>query len=226
MLEMMIEREIQRQNQVSNSLKHLTWYNKDHNVCSIHKEKRYWCAKKAFDLVTKDMFVADFGCLDGSVTYALSKLCKRAYGFDLPEVIEKGLYEPAENLRYFGVDLDEGFYVPDISDPYNTLTQRGRYDMILAMDIVEHLYNDLDFLKNCAKYLSPDGIILISTPLSPTGEVSQHPSRQSHFREYTKWQLSMLVNDAGIVINDYYIEVEPGQPIETIHLLGRKHDNN
>ncbi len=209
-----ISPEKQRFNQVCNSLRHLGWYTKEgNNVYKIHSMKNYWSAMRALKHVNRKMVVGDFGCLDGSMAYHLSKLAKAAYGFDLPQVIEKMMYTQEDNLHYVGIDLDVAFPVP----------REGRFDMILAMDILEHLNRDILFLMRCMEYLSPGGLIIIATPLSPVeGQVSQDSGRQSHFREYTKWQLSVLLAEIRIDILEHYTEVEEGQTIETTHILGRK----
>jgi 2-polyprenyl-3-methyl-5-hydroxy-6-metoxy-1,4-benzoquinol methylase len=142
-----------------------------------------------------DSRVGEFGCLDGSVSFAIADYCKHVYSYDLPEVIEKCKYG-ASNITYHGIDLDNIF--PSLV--------HGKYDLIIAMDVVEHLQNDIAFLVACVHNMYMNSRIIISAPISEDGRVHQDPSRQTHFREYSEVQFGEILENAGIKIIDYLIE--------------------
>jgi 2-polyprenyl-3-methyl-5-hydroxy-6-metoxy-1,4-benzoquinol methylase len=52
------------------------------------------------------------------------------------------------------IDLNEGFD--------NKLT--GKFDLIVAIEIIEHLYNPRHFIRNCLNLLNQQGYLLITSP--------------------------------------------------------------
>jgi 2-polyprenyl-3-methyl-5-hydroxy-6-metoxy-1,4-benzoquinol methylase len=204
-----ITRREQRKNQLSNSLRHLRGYTKEFNIYTLHQKQQVWATLKAFEIVTEDIVVADFGCLDGSVAYEMSKRCRHSYGFDLPQVINQCMYLEDEKLTYLGVDLDKIF-------PVRTA---GHYDLILAIDVIEHLCDPENFLRRCTESMYEYSQIIISTPLSEIpGMINQDPSRQTHFREYTLAELTEVLYKSGIQIEDSFLDPEENQ----MNILGRK----
>jgi 2-polyprenyl-3-methyl-5-hydroxy-6-metoxy-1,4-benzoquinol methylase len=137
--------------------------------------------------------VGDFGCLDGSVAFNIADYCKHVYAYDLPEVIGKCKYS-ANNITYHGIDLDKVF--PSLIN--------GHYDLIIAMDVIEHLQYDISFLVACVQNMYIGSKIIISVPISEDGTVNQDPARRTHFREYREMEFRVLLDDAGIYIIDIH----------------------
>ncbi len=205
-----ITRDQQRKNQLENSARHICGYNKEYNVYGLNKNKEVLV--DIMGAITRDMVVADMGCLDGSIAFEISQKCEHVYAFDLPEVIDKCIYDDSDTLTYIGIDFDKIFTVP----------REGRYNLILAMDVIEHLFYDKDFLVNCQESLAREGAgrMVISTPLAlAKGTVNQDPKRQSHFREYTMQEILQLLDFANINIVDCAIEKEGEQNM--IYIVGR-----
>ena len=51
----------------------------------------------------------------------------------------------------------------DLNDDFdNKLT--GKFDLIAAIEIIEHLYNPRHFIRNCLNLLNPQGYLLITSP--------------------------------------------------------------
>jgi len=201
----MLEIKTQRENQITNSLRHCGYYGIGHSLYDLNFNQSNWALQQIPNSIKSGSVVAEFGCLDGSVAFNIADYCKHVYAYDLPEVIEKCKYG-ASNLTYQGIDLDKIF--PSLIT--------GHYDLIIAMDVIEHLYNDRDFLIACVQNLYMDGKIIISVPISEDGTINQDPARQTHFREYTQWQFRSLLDDAGIYIIDIH-----KQP-DMIYIVGGK----
>jgi SAM-dependent methyltransferase len=203
----MISQETQRENQIANSKRHISWYNEVHNVHNLHKAQCNWGLKKAYEYIEKSHIVGEFGCLDGSVGYYLWKLCRDYFAYDLPQVIEQVMFKRMCPVTYVGVDLDRIFPIP-VFKPY---------DLILALDVIEHLYNDEDFLGNCHTHLSNHGKIIVSTPIAKApGTVNQEPSRQTHFREYG-------VSEFYNMFNKYFIVLETHADDEMMYVVGGRY---
>jgi 2-polyprenyl-3-methyl-5-hydroxy-6-metoxy-1,4-benzoquinol methylase len=66
-------------------------------------------------------------------------------------------------------DLDQSLMLQDARDIYNKdLNQdfifEKKYDLILAVEIIEHLENPFHFIANLKRNLKSDGVIIITTP--------------------------------------------------------------
>ncbi|MBN2331870.1 MAG: class I SAM-dependent methyltransferase [Deltaproteobacteria bacterium] len=75
------------------------------------------------------------------------------------------------NVQAFGVDIDDegieilrqqGFHVQTAD--VVTMSLEQRFDTIIAGEIIEHLDNPGQFLRNMGRHLTPTGTLIISTP--------------------------------------------------------------
>lgn len=73
-----------------------------------------------------------------------------------------------------------------------------KYDVILAMDVLEHLEDDLLHLQTWLKYLKKDGVILITVPAFEC-LWSYHDELLLHKRRYTKRSLKKLTSAANLI---------------------------
>lgn len=120
--------------------------------------------------------VLDVGCLDGSVSMLLKKWSCDVVACDLPELAQK-TRELRPELVVIDVDLNKSF-------------PEGKYDVIFASGIVEHLYNDFFFLCNCCAALEPGGVFIVSG----VGFDDWYPM---HLRIYPERQFRTLLTMAG-----------------------------
>lgn len=74
--------------------------------------------------------------------------------------IEINDLEPQRRLKQFKS------YVVDLNGNFEKKFHRGGYDLVLAIEILEHLENPWHFLRNLRKLLRPGGQLIISTPNS------------------------------------------------------------
>jgi 2-polyprenyl-3-methyl-5-hydroxy-6-metoxy-1,4-benzoquinol methylase len=52
----------------------------------------------------------------------------------------------------------------DLNKPHITDSITGKYDMVIAMEIIEHLQNPWKYIEDCLSILKENGIIVLSTP--------------------------------------------------------------
>ena len=75
-----------------------------------------------------------------------------------------------------------------------------RFDLILLLDVVEHVSDDLAFVSSFANHsLAPGGSVLVSVPAWPA-LFSRHDEALAHFRRYTPRGCHALLASAGLVV--------------------------
>ncbi|MDQ7041099.1 MAG: class I SAM-dependent methyltransferase [Rhodothermus sp.] len=100
-----------------------------------------------------------------------------------------------------------------VQDDLTCLQTEGPFDLILAVDVLEHIEDDLAVLRNFARVLCPGGYVVINTPSDQGGSDVRTPGQQSfieeHVREgYSREQLEARLQAAGL------------QPVESHYSYG------
>ena len=101
--------------------------------------------------------------------------------------------------------VDPG-YEQEHVEPYNgtQLTfvrsvDRTRQDLVLMMDVLEHVDDDVALLRKYAQGLPPDGRVLITVPAFRF-LWSGHDDFLEHRRRYTRAMLERTVTNAGLTV--------------------------
>ena len=81
--------------------------------------------------------------------------------------------------------------------PELTGVERGAYDMVAVLDVVEHIEDDVAALRAMAECLKPGGVILIAVPAHPW-MWSAHDVVNHHKRRYSKATLDAAIRSAGL----------------------------
>lgn len=106
----------------------------------------------------KDLSVLDVGCGGGLVCEPLAQMGAQVTGIDAGKTAVKIAIEHA---------ADSGL---DITYKCETSTDhKGQYDVVLALEIIEHVDNVDDFVESVCKLVKPNGLIIFST-LNRTGK--------------------------------------------------------
>jgi 2-polyprenyl-3-methyl-5-hydroxy-6-metoxy-1,4-benzoquinol methylase len=92
-----------------------------------------------------------------------------------------------------------GHSVKDAPLPDLPGVERGRYDMIALLDVLEHVEGDREALASIATRLKPGGRMLITVPAHPW-MWSAHDEVNHHRRRYTKKALRAVLGAAGLKI--------------------------
>ncbi len=94
--------------------------------------------------------ILELGCGAGSLTYLLQQAGFIAQGLELgPSAIELA-------RSRFGLEMVRG--------PLEVLPTEGRFDAIVAIDVLEHLPDPLATMTNCVQRLEDDGLLFLQTP--------------------------------------------------------------
>jgi SAM-dependent methyltransferase len=84
--------------------------------------------------------------------------------------------------------------------PELTGVERGAYDLIAVLDVVEHIEDDVAALKAMGECLKPGGKILIAVP-AHQWMWSAHDVVNHHHRRYSKATLGAAIGKAGLKHN-------------------------
>lgn len=100
----------------------------------------------------KDMSAIDVGCGGGLVCEPMARLGANVTGIDADPVA----IEVAQNHTKLS-NLDITYHnkaSEEITD---------QYDIVLALEIIEHVTDPISFVQSCTKLCKPDGVIIFST---------------------------------------------------------------
>lgn len=92
-------------------------------------------------------------------------------------------------------NLKRGFLPAGIPD-YAT----REFDMVVALDVLEHVEQDIESLKSLRERLAPGGHMVLTVPAFPF-LWSRHDETHHHFRRYTRASLTKAFEDAGFEIS-------------------------
>jgi 2-polyprenyl-3-methyl-5-hydroxy-6-metoxy-1,4-benzoquinol methylase len=73
--------------------------------------------------------------------------------------------------------------------------QKRKYDVILMMDVLEHIEDDSAILREIKSHLKPDGILLLSVPAYQF-LWSNHDNLNMHYRRYNRNSLQKVIKEA------------------------------
>jgi len=75
----------------------------------------------------------------------------------------------------------------------------GSFDTVMALDVIEHLDDEVGFLRAASELCSPDGVLIIAVPAFQW-MWSQHDETFQHRRRYSARQLRSTLEGAGLEV--------------------------
>lgn len=71
------------------------------------------------------------------------------------------------------------------------------FDTVLMLDVIEHLEDDVGFVRNAARICREGGLVVIAVPAFPS-LWSQHDETFEHYRRYRRASLRAVALEAGL----------------------------
>jgi SAM-dependent methyltransferase len=79
------------------------------------------------------------------------------------------------------------------------------FDVVVCLEVVEHLRNPNGFLERVGEVLTKDGVLIVSTPnrtiINPGASLKDKPKNKFHLREYSR-------EDFEALLKQFFDEVE------------------
>ena len=162
---------------------------------------RTWHIKKAIKAWTKEVgnevSILDAGSGFGQYSYYLSKQSKNweILGVDVKT-------EQIEDCNNFFQKINKSDQVKFEFADLTKFSKPGTFDLILSVDVMEHILEDVDVFKNFHQSLKDGGMVLISTPSDQGGsdvhDEDDHSFIDEHVRDgYNIVEIEEKLKTAG-----------------------------
>lgn len=112
----------------------------------------------------------------------------------------------------FGSDPRVTIAEYDLDREPSAVIAARRYDTIVAVNVIEHIRDDVALVDRLAKLLKPGGKLAVYVPACPFAYGSLDRAL-GHYRRYTSQSLASLLSGAGL-------QVDPPQYMNLLGLLG------
>lgn len=124
----------------------------------------------------------EIGCGIGDFLVILQKLGWKGIALDTSkEAVKKAKKKVSSPIDVFHGDKLNGDY---------------KFDCVFALEVLEHLSDDLSALIQWKSYLLPDSLLIISVPAHKKSW-TRHDDLTGHYRRYEKDELLHLLKEAG-----------------------------
>jgi len=171
---------------------------------AAEKLSRRFPVHRSRGLFSRRTRVLDVGCAYGGFLVAFAERGARVTGIERDE---RYVRLAVENVRQHGLDAD--IVLGDATAAHPAF--RGRFDLITANDVVEHVPRLETFLANLREWLAPGGAVYLEIP---NGAYPPYVRKDGHHELF------------GIVLldfeeaSDYVARHSPGGRYDTYHYLG------
>jgi SAM-dependent methyltransferase len=90
-------------------------------------------------------------------------------------------------------------YVGVYTDETAIRERKGAYQVIGAFDVIEHVQDDLNFIRTLHSLIAPQGILVATVPAFQF-LWTVHDEESHHFRRYTKKSFVKIIEDGGFEV--------------------------
>jgi 2-polyprenyl-3-methyl-5-hydroxy-6-metoxy-1,4-benzoquinol methylase len=176
---------------------------------------RAWHVKKALKKISRQLpdqaTVLDAGSGFGQYTWQMSRM-KAGWKINGIDIDSDHVKDCSVFFEKAGLSGRVSFKSGDLT----SLSDTGLYDLILSVDVMEHIEDDIRVFRNFFSSLKNNGILLISTP-SDRGGSDVHDDKEESFIDehvrdgYSKYEIREKLSDAGFKsIDTSYTYGKPG----------------
>ncbi len=162
----------------------------ENKIESLTEDKHWWFASRTRALLTmfdslrpgRDLKLLDIGCGAGNMIHHLSR-----YGQVKGVEIDP---RPVAVAQQRGYDVEQGDACQGLA------YEDASFDVVSALDVIEHNEDDLSILREAFRVLKPGGYVIISVPAF-MWLWSHNDDINAHVRRYTVAELRDKLQQAG-----------------------------
>jgi 2-polyprenyl-6-hydroxyphenyl methylase/3-demethylubiquinone-9 3-methyltransferase len=204
------------------------WWDPDGRSAMLHKLNpvrlkyirdqidQHWQVDECSRTPLEGKSALDVGCGAGLLAEPLARLGARVTGIDAsPEVIAVA----QGHADRMGLAID--YRIGDVQK------LEGQFDLITAMEVIEHVADPATFVKALARLLAPNGLLVMSTPnatgwsrllmITVAEGLGQIPRGTHEFERFiAPNKMKVLLADAGLKCRD--VEGIAWSPTRGLHL--------
>jgi SAM-dependent methyltransferase len=146
---------------------------------------RTWHVKKALKKIGNEIkdnaYILDAGSGLGQYTWRMCRM-NRTWKIDGVDIDSEQVEDCTTFFNKAGLAERVKFRKADLSD----FKEQGRYDLILSVDVMEHIREDEKVFMNFNESLKPGGFLLISTPSDKGGSDAHMAEDESFIDEHVR----------------------------------------
>jgi SAM-dependent methyltransferase len=140
-----------------------------------------------------DQSVLEVGCGEGYGTARLASAARHVLGVDYDSLTVAHAHRTYPQAAFVRANL-AALPVPSAA-----------VDLVATLQVIEHVWNHPQFVRECLRVLHPGGLLFVTTPnrltFSPGRDVPVNPF---HTREFTATELAALLTKCGFEIVAVY----------------------
>ena len=172
------------------------------NTKTWHAEDSYWKAKQIIKIIEKNNIklkeIVEVGCGVGEILYQLNEL------FDKKNIKFRGydIAEDAINIANKKNKSNVNFFLKDF-----TLEENIKFDLLLMIDVFEHVPDYINFIENCgkkAKYKIFHVPLDIHLRSIFGDQLISNRESVGHIHYFTKETALATIEDSGLDIIDFF----------------------
>lgn len=194
---------IQKRNEIA------IFYDLFHKTSSLqtktinHDNFTYKYAIKMLEFILKrrkNVRVLDYGCGVGTLDFFIAKMWKcDVLGID---VSREAMFLASKSAELMGISSVCKFQTVEL---WNKVNVDDKYDLVICIEVLEHIPNDSKTLSVLFSCLKSGGILLLSTPsinapLYRLGLTQKFDAEVGHVRRYDSSCLAKKLEKTGFVI--------------------------
>lgn len=189
-------------NQTSKTKFYNTYHKKNDRYQGVVSENNFtyflllWYLKFVLLDIKAKAKALDVGCGVGTLAFYLA-----SKGFDVTGVDVSSRAVEIAKGNILSKELHVDFQLGDVSK----LKTKEKYDLVICTEVVEHIEDDLAFVKSIYKQIAPKGYLFLSTPsvnapLYRLGMLKKFDDEVGHLRRYTEESITELVSKSGFEV--------------------------
>jgi SAM-dependent methyltransferase len=164
-----------------------------YRAMAAHEDQHWWFVgrraviRRLLRLIplSRDARILEAGCGTGGNLYLLGE-----HG-------EVAAFEPNDLARAFANEKAPGVVIHSAELPHGVSTVVGPFDLVVALDVLEHIEEDQAAFDALIELVKPGGSMLITVPAIKR-LWGQHDFRLSHVRRYDRRDLLALTADRPV----------------------------